>query len=612
MEEPEKEEIAAVREWPKARVHFPGLDIDTAHVLKTQSGRKGTGGRASAAFEQASRHHQPGRAVRENAISTSIFKVYRRFQRAATGLRALARWASRFCASRCRATSRCDRLRLRRWHPPSNRCVFLSRLMMPTDPWEGRRGLSAVIPRSRTQQNLNVTAMPSAQSSLACKAPLAGNPDLGTQTRTAGRRNPIDRAAYSGCTICTQLADADGRYFGRLMRDARARTALAQTIATSMGFCTGHAALVAAPCSEAPWALGTIVSEARHHLGSLLERTDLQDELLQDILFNARGRCPACAYFHRIEGRAISHVLRSVDSARRTPRPELCFVHTQLLAQRAEPPLRSRLVRFLRTRARDVLTTFDASPEMSADDRVAMVRMLIYPLGRSEVPRPQADCACPVCEASRVAHEQWLTAAADNVRLEQPGWITLPTCHTHLLRCLEQADGNLQRAALQRYLEAALPGRPAPASGEGSATKRRRRNKVRWFDAATRAAEINNTASASHASGAPQHEPCPGCDTEEIAARRAIAQLIRKVSRAAGEEVMLVTSGLCLKHFAEALIYASDPVIERRLTAALCRNLHRDPEVLTPPTPISASSGSKAGLFSRQRLANPAERPSAG
>jgi len=38
----------------------------------------GTGGRASAAFGQASRHHQPGRAVRENAISTSVYKFYRR------------------------------------------------------------------------------------------------------------------------------------------------------------------------------------------------------------------------------------------------------------------------------------------------------------------------------------------------------------------------------------------------------------------------------------------------------------------------------------------------------------------------------------------------------
>ncbi|MFT4063629.1 hypothetical protein [Paraburkholderia sp.] len=447
--------------------------------------------------------------------------------------------------------------------------------------------------------------MRSTQSSPACNASSAGN------QHTAGRH--VDVAAHPGCTICAQLADADGRYFGRLMRDARARTALAQTIATSMGFCSDHAALIASPDSEAPRALEATMHEAGRHLGSLLERTVLQDELLQDILFNARGRCPACAYFHRSEGRAVARVLHGLESGRHAPLPPLCFVHTQLLVQRTEPPLRGRLVRLLRASARAAIAALDTPATISAGERVGAVRDLIYPLARSDTSHAQAPCTCPVCMAIRTARSQWLTAAAENVRLEQPGWITLPTCRTHLLLCLDQADRSLQRAALQRYLEVALPGRPASAQDAEAAPKRRRRSKVRWFDAAARAAQTNGTAPSSHAATTPQHEPCPGCDTEEIAARRAIAQLIRKVSRANDEDAMAITSGVCLKHFAEALIYASDPVIEHRLSSALCRALRRDQEVATPAPAISArAAGSRTGLPSRQRIPNPVAQPSAG
>lgn len=408
-----------------------------------------------------------------------------------------------------------------------------------------------------------------------------------THLIAAGKRPPEFTAhavstAGPECVICAQLAGANERYFGRLMRDARARTLLAQTVATSMGFCADHTAVLASS-RKAARALDDTIHAAARHLVSLLERTALQDELLQDILFNARGRCPACAYFHRSEGRALARVLNWLENGGRyAGAPPLCFTHTLLLVQRTEPPVRGRLVRQLRNMAHTALEVLDAPSIVSSSESAIAVRHLLYPLARDGMPREETPCVCPVCEAIRTGRTQWLTSAAENVRLEQPGWIALPTCRNHLFLCLAQADRELQRAALQRYLEGVLAARPvAPVPGSSNVPKRRPRSRLRWFDAAGSAARANGTA---HVPEAVQRESCPGCDSEEIAARRAIARLIREMSRAKDDDhTARVTSGVCLKHFAEALIYASDPLIEHRLNTALCHTLCQDHHA--PPAP---------------------------
>jgi hypothetical protein len=336
----------------------------------------------------------------------------------------------------------------------------------------------------------------------------------------------------------------DDRYFGKLLRDSRSRQTLAQTIATSMGFCARHTALATSSGTAKARAMQTAVDDAGRHLASLLDRSDLQDELIQDILFGARSRCPACGYLHRAEGRAIARVLRAAGHAKRATLPDLCFVHTQMLVQRTEPPLRGRLMRQLRIKAKAALATLTAEPEARGGS--FSVRTVLYPLGGE--------------------------AAAENVRLEQPGWITLPTCTGHLLQCLALPDPALRRAALNRYLEVALPGRttPAPAPADGEAPKRRRRSRTRWFDSAAEKGTM--------AAGTALREPCPGCDAQEIAGRRAVASLIRKAARAGNDDaVAALTDGVCLKHFAEALIYASNPKIEQRLSRALCGTLRTDP-----------------------------------
>lgn len=146
-------------------------------------------------------------------------------------------------------------------------------------------------------------------------------------------------------------------------------------------------------------------------------------------------------------------------------------------------------MRQLRIKAKAALATLTAEPEARGGS--FSVRTVLYPLGGED--RPPVASQCPVCQAIAASGRQWLEAAAENVRLEQPGWITLPTCTGHLLQCLALPDPALRRAALNRYLEVALPGRttPAPAPADGEAPKRRRlagrdgsirrRKKARWL-----------------------------------------------------------------------------------------------------------------------------------
>ena len=401
--------------------------------------------------------------------------------------------------------------------------------MMPTDP--GRDvGRHTQPPPGRVTRP-DVTAMPTTQDfrphPVPSRAPDAGALPSGSVPVPAPTVHESGNAYPGcGCVICEQLAGVDDRYFGKLLRDSRSRQTLAQTIATSMGFCARHTALATSSGTAKARAMQTAVDDAGRHLASLLDRSDLQDELIQDILFGARSRCPACGYLHRAEGRAIARVLRAAGHAKRATLPDLCFVHTQMLVQRTEPPLRGRLMRQLRIKAKAALATLTAEPEARGGS--FSVRTVLYPLGGED--RPPVASQCPVCQAIAASGRQWLEAAAENVRLEQPGWITLPTCTGHLLQCLALPDPALRRAALNRYLEVALPGRttPAPAPADGEAPKRRRRSRTRWFDSAAEKGTM--------AAGTALREPCPGCDAQEIAGRRAVASLIRKAARAGNDD----------------------------------------------------------------------------
>ena len=295
-------------------------------------------------------------------------------------------------------------------------------------------------------------------------SPPAGSPDRSPRSV----HGPADSAEHPPppgndacrCVVCEQLRDADTQYFGRVLRNGRARIALAQTLALGMGFCRAHAALATELHGPAAAAVQDSIRDAGRLLGDLLDRTALQDELIQDIVFGARGRCPACAYFHRVEGRVLARVQRELEQRKPFSPPPVCFVHLQSLKQRVEPPLLGRIKRLLRARSRGVLGAIDR-PGAFPDAGIAQACLQLYPLElANSMSVHAARCACPICEDIALAQRRWLGTAIDNVRLRQPGWIALPTCHRHLLQCIRQPDRALQHAALARYFEVALPGKP--------------------------------------------------------------------------------------------------------------------------------------------------------
>ncbi|QUN41403.1 hypothetical protein KEH56_18965 (plasmid) [Burkholderia cenocepacia] len=282
---------------------------------------------------------------------------------------------------------------------------------------------------------------------------------------SADSADSAERSTPSGndacrCVVCEQLRDADTQYFGRVLRNGRACIALAQTLALGMGFCRAHAARATALNEPAAAAVRDVIRDAGRLLCDLLDRTALQDELIQDIVFGARGRCPACAYFHRVEGRVLARVQRALEQQKPFSPPPVCFVHLQSLKLRVEPPLLGRIKRLLRTRSRGVLGAIDR-PGAFPDAGIAQACLQLYPLElANSMSVHAARGACPICEDIALAQRRWLGTAVDNVRLLQPGWIALPTCHRHLLQCIRQPDRALQHAALARYFEVALPGKP--------------------------------------------------------------------------------------------------------------------------------------------------------
>lgn len=409
--------------------------------------------------------------------------------------------------------------------------------------------------------------------------PPAGSPDRSLLSA----HGPVDSAERSTppgndacrCVVCEQLRDADTQYFGRVLRNGRARIALAQSLALGMGFCRAHAALATELHGPAAAAIQDSIRDAGRLLCDLLDRTALQDERIQDIVFGARDRCPACAYFHRVEGRVLTRVQRELELQKPFSPPPVCFVHLQSLKQRVEPPLLGRIKRLLRTRSHRVLGAIDR-PGTRPDARITQASLQLYPLDLANGVNVQAaHCTCPICEDVALAQRRWLGTAIDNVRLRQPGWIALPTCHRHLLQCIRQPNRDLQHAALARYFEVALPGKPVVTPTAPPPPKRRRRMHARWFDPRHDARHERD----AQGDGTQPRENCPGCDAEEIAARKSIAHLICSVSRAEHDDALaLAVEGVCLKHFAEAFIYASEPHIEQRLCRALGSILRRAPD----------------------------------
>lgn len=387
------------------------------------------------------------------------------------------------------------------------------------------------------------------------------------------------------CTICAQMAGVDGRYIERLEKDSRMRQGLSDALVRSMGFCAFHTQFLRD--SGRPmggWAI-TCASNARVRLAGMFSRAKLQDEVLQDIVFGARTRCPACAFYRRLEGRLLSRTLREVESKRTSIHTffltSLCFVHAASLVERADGTVRRGMSIALRKKGERLLEKA-ASAESDAAPNVAEVAdgLIddIFPIGRrymfSLEPRvagsdQPARHVCPVCEEMLYRCKNWTGMVCDNILMEQPFWLALPTCPEHVVMCLADAGGGVQGKIVQHYIESFFARwiRPRP----NPARRKRRRLSHEWGTLASARggalSDVSNEVADTLNQNTILGPNCPGCRHMDIAMRIATSSFLRisaKVSDASAP-----VHSLCEKHIAEALIYAEDTSVQARIVACL-------------------------------------------
>ncbi|WP_146153371.1 hypothetical protein [Paraburkholderia fungorum] len=395
--------------------------------------------------------------------------------------------------------------------------------------------------------------------------------------------------AHAGpCVVCQHLVEADQRYLRRLQTDRRMRSTLTEALVASMGFCDHHwHRLQESNPDTADWSR-RCVSDATIRLGELFARTKLQDEFLQDLLFGARSRCPACLSSRRLEGRLLSRMVLDLEGKRISLRSlfsaQICFEHARQLTGRAEGALRARMRPALRKRSEHMLSAACSIDTSDANDAPAIERLLmdaIYP--RVDVPEARSACddafahssdSCPVCMEMESGRRHWLKAVVENIRLGQPAWLTLPTCADHALMCLNTGHADVALAVAQRYAEASLV---PPRRRVVSADRKRRRGSTRWFKVPAASADV--AAEGPPVEPEPVGEPfiyCPGCQQSDVAMRRAVFSFLRSFNRATDIQAPLLVGQLCLKHLAEVMIYAPDERTQARMVKCLNKAAIKD------------------------------------
>jgi hypothetical protein len=409
-------------------------------------------------------------------------------------------------------------------------------------------------------------------------------------------------ADAGGCVVCQHLVEADQRYLRRLQTDRQMRFALTEALVVSMGFCDHHwHRLQESDPDAASWS-SQCVSKATARLGELFARTKLQDEFLQDLLFGARSRCPACLSSRRLEGRLLSRMVLDLERKRTSLRSlfstQICFEHARQLTERAEGPLRARMRPALRKRSESMLSKALSIDTSDANDGREIERLFadtIFP--RVDVYGEQPTCdragahcsdSCPVCMEMESGRRHWLKMVVENVRLGQPAWLTLPTCAEHTLMCLNTGHADVALAVAQQYIEASLA---PPRRRVAAPDRKRRRRSHRWFKAAAASAEV--AAEGPSAGPILAVEPvtfihCPGCQQTDVAMRRAVFSFLLSFGRATDTQAPLLLGQLCLKHLAEVMIYAPDERTQDRMVRCLNKAGNKDRPELAP----SANAGS--------------------
>lgn len=371
------------------------------------------------------------------------------------------------------------------------------------------------------------------------------------------------------CSLCDQLRCAEQRYVDRMLGDTAIRARLPELLVSSLGFCASHTRRIRAiPTAQS--ALEPSISCAAHRLAGVLERVNLHDEFLQDILFSAHSRCPICSAIKQLEGRLISRVLRLLETDRRAARQtildHLCFEHARVLASKSSDAIRRPVLAALRLKQRGLILqdlssqTDDVGQEHYMPDALRMLES-IYPVTQPSLSDARQEHAtapgCKVCADQLIAHRNWYLSAMDNLRLGEPAWMTLPTCTAHTIECIQGPCVDLSHSAFLHYLEHVTL-LTTPPHHPATKAIRRRRPALRWFDKDKGKSHSGVQATEPSNSGPHIMLGCPTCriiSTAEIRSALSVVDMFKRTSDGLRREI---TQQLCLKHFADILIFTLD------------------------------------------------------
>lgn len=388
----------------------------------------------------------------------------------------------------------------------------------------------------------------------------------------------------------------------RVLGDVRLQSHLPEALAMSLGFCAWHThrlAITPGACES----LKPLVASAATRLADILSRVDLTDEFLQDILFSACSRCPICTFTKQLEGRLIARSAHALATKKRSIRDvmlgELCFEHSRMLLVKSDITERRRALRTLRLKQKQLLAIFGAqsnrlSNSASMPFDASMLNKLIFPGAHTLFDTNDAGVTpkCKVCNDILKAHGTWRSVALENCRLGMPSWITLPTCATHATEFIHGAYGKIGWTAFSHYLEQAIPNKAAPASIAATSTPRRtRRSSNRWFDRPNDKSGMATASSDKKTDTAqPSWTACPTCRLLNATEKRSVLRIVSQLAHLSDSPEKELLQELCLKHFAEVLIWTADANVQHFLMNELRRILRLADQRIDSPMPFGTDA----------------------
>jgi len=349
------------------------------------------------------------------------------------------------------------------------------------------------------------------------------------------------------CVICYGLADFALRNSRDPLRAFVPPSA--DAVADAMGFCAPHAAMLAASTDDFLRLLAVLSSAAGKVIAQLLDRSR-SEERLTKLLVGAGTACPICYLADHRLPRQLRGVLSSLSLSAGGSMEPLCLTHFQALIAMAPRAV-------LKHAAECQIASLRAIG-IATNTRLAQ----LYVGGRhhaaSPVPNGELDdflCddqACPICRKVSMALDDWMASVEDAARLGAHQWIVFPTCDRHISLCAHRCSDETARQIVA-YASTLLSGQLEHAVASNEREDRAydvARDSV-WFRRKSPAYLLGQRRKTLLRS-----PRCPGCERLAVARDRACADMLTLLRRASVRRAFSASNGLCLKHFAHALLVA--------------------------------------------------------